>query len=259
MDFMIPGHKNWINSILMLDAKTVLTASDDLSLCAWDLETGMEIGRLDFGAGRRLPALPGKDRGQSISRRHLKLADLRISIVAGRQIQSGQRIVERIGNHVAGRASDGSKVLSLARPANNDNLLGRRRLFPERLMRWIFLSTPSRSPPVLALASRPLSLVSFLRRARVRRSSICVRHDTMPSREFLAASFSEGLIVKLRFLTTTPISLRCASVCCERLAMRKNILWILGGFLLGVGATIWFTHEWVVRAQQTERPRQLAR
>lgn len=49
MDFMIPGHKNWITSILLLDAKTLLTASDDLNVCAWDLETGMEIGRVDFG------------------------------------------------------------------------------------------------------------------------------------------------------------------------------------------------------------------
>lgn len=50
MDFMIPGHKNWINSILLLDADTVLTSSDDLSICAWDLRTGMEIGRVDFGS-----------------------------------------------------------------------------------------------------------------------------------------------------------------------------------------------------------------
>ncbi len=49
MDFMIVGHKNWINAILLLDAKTVLTSSDDLSVCAWDLETGMELGRIDFG------------------------------------------------------------------------------------------------------------------------------------------------------------------------------------------------------------------
>lgn len=49
MDFMIPGHKNWITSILLLDAKTVLTCSDDLSVCAWDLENGKEIGRIDFG------------------------------------------------------------------------------------------------------------------------------------------------------------------------------------------------------------------
>ena len=49
MDFMIVGHKNWINSILLLDAKTVLTASDDLSVCAWNLEDGMELGQIDFG------------------------------------------------------------------------------------------------------------------------------------------------------------------------------------------------------------------
>jgi WD40 repeat protein len=50
MDFMIPGHKNWINSILLLDANTLVTSSDDLSVCVWDLTTGMEIGRVDFGA-----------------------------------------------------------------------------------------------------------------------------------------------------------------------------------------------------------------
>jgi WD40 repeat protein len=50
MDFMIGGHKNWINAIALLDAKTVLTSSDDLSVCVWDLATGMEIGRVDFGA-----------------------------------------------------------------------------------------------------------------------------------------------------------------------------------------------------------------
>ena len=49
MDFMIPGHKNWINSVLLLDARTVVTASDDLTVAVWNLETGMEIGRVDFG------------------------------------------------------------------------------------------------------------------------------------------------------------------------------------------------------------------
>jgi hypothetical protein len=36
--------------------------------------------------------------------------------------------------------------------------------------------------------------------------------------------------------------------------MRKNTLWILCGFLLGVGASVYFTHEYMARAQQTERP-----
>jgi hypothetical protein len=36
--------------------------------------------------------------------------------------------------------------------------------------------------------------------------------------------------------------------------MRKNFPWLLGGFLLGVLATVYCTHEWLVRAQQTERP-----
>lgn len=36
--------------------------------------------------------------------------------------------------------------------------------------------------------------------------------------------------------------------------MRKNFLWILGGFLLGVLATAYGTHQWLARAQQTERP-----
>src|SRR6516165_6328955 len=36
--------------------------------------------------------------------------------------------------------------------------------------------------------------------------------------------------------------------------MRKNILWILGGFILGVLASVCCTHEWLARAQQTERP-----
>jgi WD40 repeat protein len=45
----IPGHKNWISSLLLVDAKTALTTSDDLTLRWWDLESGKEIGRLDFG------------------------------------------------------------------------------------------------------------------------------------------------------------------------------------------------------------------
>jgi WD40 repeat protein len=49
MDFIMPGHKNWITSILFLDGKTMLSTSDDLTLCAWDLTTGKEVGRIDFG------------------------------------------------------------------------------------------------------------------------------------------------------------------------------------------------------------------
>ena len=36
--------------------------------------------------------------------------------------------------------------------------------------------------------------------------------------------------------------------------MRKNVLWILGGFLLGVMATAYGMHQWMLHAQQTERP-----
>ncbi|HZZ78511.1 MAG TPA: di-heme oxidoredictase family protein [Gemmataceae bacterium] len=36
--------------------------------------------------------------------------------------------------------------------------------------------------------------------------------------------------------------------------MKKNFVWILGGFILGVLASIYCTHEIIVRAQQTERP-----
>lgn len=35
--------------------------------------------------------------------------------------------------------------------------------------------------------------------------------------------------------------------------MRKNVLWIIGGFLLGVTATAYVTQQWIA-AQQTERP-----
>jgi WD40 repeat protein len=49
MDFMIPGHKNWINSIVQLDNDIVLTSSDDLTVCAWSMATGMEVGRIDLG------------------------------------------------------------------------------------------------------------------------------------------------------------------------------------------------------------------
>ncbi|HZZ78513.1 MAG TPA: WD40 repeat domain-containing protein [Gemmataceae bacterium] len=46
----IPGHKNWITSVLLVDPRTLVTTSDDLTLCWWELETGKEIGRFDFGA-----------------------------------------------------------------------------------------------------------------------------------------------------------------------------------------------------------------
>jgi WD40 repeat protein len=45
----IPGHKNWITSLLLIDAKTALTTSDDLTLRWWDLDSGKELGQLDFG------------------------------------------------------------------------------------------------------------------------------------------------------------------------------------------------------------------
>jgi WD40 repeat protein len=46
----IPGHKNWITSLLFIDEASVLTTSDDLSICWWELGSGKEIGRIDFGA-----------------------------------------------------------------------------------------------------------------------------------------------------------------------------------------------------------------
>src|SRR5260370_21154717 len=36
--------------------------------------------------------------------------------------------------------------------------------------------------------------------------------------------------------------------------MRKNALWICGGFVLGVLATVFGMHQWRAHAQQTERP-----
>ena len=36
--------------------------------------------------------------------------------------------------------------------------------------------------------------------------------------------------------------------------MRKNIIWISGGFLLGILATAYCMQQWMVYAQQTERP-----
>ncbi len=45
----IVGHKNWVTSLLLLDPTTVLTTSDDLSACIWNLKTGKEIGQVDLG------------------------------------------------------------------------------------------------------------------------------------------------------------------------------------------------------------------
>ena len=36
--------------------------------------------------------------------------------------------------------------------------------------------------------------------------------------------------------------------------MRKNVVWIIGGFVLGVLATVYGMQQWVARAQQSERP-----
>ncbi len=36
--------------------------------------------------------------------------------------------------------------------------------------------------------------------------------------------------------------------------MRKNIGWIIAGFMLGIFASVFATHQWLARAQQTERP-----
>ena len=46
----VPGHKNWITSVQFADAGTLLTTSDDLSVCRWELASGKETGRIDFGA-----------------------------------------------------------------------------------------------------------------------------------------------------------------------------------------------------------------
>jgi WD40 repeat protein len=46
----IPGHKNWITSILFIDDGSVLTTSDDLTICKWEVASGKEIGRIDFGS-----------------------------------------------------------------------------------------------------------------------------------------------------------------------------------------------------------------
>jgi WD40 repeat protein len=46
----LTGHKNWITSITLVDDKTALTTSDDLTVCLWDLPSGKELGRIDFGA-----------------------------------------------------------------------------------------------------------------------------------------------------------------------------------------------------------------
>jgi WD40 repeat protein len=61
----ITGHKNWITAIEWVDADTFLTTSDDLSLCWWELATGKEVGRIDFGSVSDCPrclARVGPDR-----------------------------------------------------------------------------------------------------------------------------------------------------------------------------------------------------
>src|SRR5687767_9806879 len=40
----------------------------------------------------------------------------------------------------------------------------------------------------------------------------------------------------------------------EDAPMRRNLLWIAGGFIVGVAATFLVTRELVLQAQQTERP-----
>ena len=64
-DFFIPGHKNWVTSIVFVDEKTVLSCSDDLSICEWDMATGNETARIDFGSvgdSPRCMTLAGPDR-----------------------------------------------------------------------------------------------------------------------------------------------------------------------------------------------------
>ena len=61
----IAGHKNWVTSVRFADAKSILTTSDDLSVCRWNVATGHETGRVDFGAVGDCPrclALAGPDR-----------------------------------------------------------------------------------------------------------------------------------------------------------------------------------------------------
>src|SRR4029079_18871840 len=55
MDFIIPGHKNYVTCLQFPSPTTVVSASDDLSICMWDLSTGMEIGRIDFGLAGDCP------------------------------------------------------------------------------------------------------------------------------------------------------------------------------------------------------------
>ena len=45
----LAGHKNWITSLVFIDAGTVMTTSDDLSICRWNLESAQETGRIDLG------------------------------------------------------------------------------------------------------------------------------------------------------------------------------------------------------------------
>jgi WD40 repeat protein len=46
----IPGHKNWVTSVMVIGRNTALTTSDDLSICLWELASGKELGRIDFGS-----------------------------------------------------------------------------------------------------------------------------------------------------------------------------------------------------------------
>jgi WD40 repeat protein len=62
----IKGHKNWVTSLMFVDAKTVLTTSDDLSLCMWNIETGKEMGRVDFGSVGDCPRCIAKGEGDRI-------------------------------------------------------------------------------------------------------------------------------------------------------------------------------------------------
>jgi WD40 repeat protein len=61
----IPGHKNWVTSITFVDDASVLTTSDDLTICWWEIGSGKEIGRIDFGSVADCPrcvARVGADR-----------------------------------------------------------------------------------------------------------------------------------------------------------------------------------------------------
>jgi WD40 repeat protein len=46
----LTGHKGSVTSLMFLDAKTLLTTSEDQSLRMWNIETGKEMGCIDFGS-----------------------------------------------------------------------------------------------------------------------------------------------------------------------------------------------------------------